>query len=1079
MKLIKAFIIPLVLIVVCGFLLRSAYVEVKNRSIDQLNNQQLVMAETAARGIESFFEHYAELLTQLSKMNQIASVDEQGRQLMQILYLTHASEIKGVTRVDASGRIIYTYPEIHGAIGTDLSSQEHIQKIMQTHKPVVSDVFDSVQGFVTIAFHVPVFEDGVFQGSLAVLIPFDQLSRKYLAPIKIGKDGYAWIISRKGVELYCPVPGHTGKSVFENCKDFPMILSMAREMVKGDRGTTTYFFDRVRGETVESQKKQATYVPVHLADTFWSIVVATPEDEALQIIQGFKDRWFLIIGLLMLITIVWTSYALRAFKILKEAEKRKQAEEALRESEEHFKAMFEMASIGMAQADPKTGQWLRVNQKMCEITGYPPGEILAMRIPEITHPDDRERDWEAFENVVSSKSKDYRLETRYIRKDGTPVWVNVNMTVIRDNDGQPVHTMATIEDITERKRAEEAIARERTFSEDIINSLPGIFYMYDDKGKLVRWNKKHEEATGYSSEEMLGMYVLDWFSEEHKQHILSRVQSVFAEGESLAEAPLLIKNGSQIPYFFTGRMATLDGKQYLLGVGVDITERKRSEAERTLLATAVEQAEVNVLVTDHRRTILYINPAFERSSGYRLEDLQGRKLRDLRSAQHDDEFYRNMKEILDRGEVWMGAIINKGKDGGDFEIEGTISPIRDASGAITHFVAAGRNMSRFRKLERELHQAQKMESVGRLAGGVAHDFNNMLGVILGHAELALLQVDSAQPAYVNLHEIQKAAHRSAKLVRQLLAFARKQTISPKVLDINETVESMLSMVRRLIGEDIELLWKPGIDVWSVKVDPTQIDQILANLCVNARDAIAGVGKVVIETGNVSFDETSYREHAEVPPGDFVLLAVNDTGCGMEKQVLDKLFEPFFTTKEVGKGTGLGLATVYGIVKQNNGFIEVQSEPGRGTTFRIYLPRTDTPAREEQPSQHQKKNLTGTETVLLVEDEVSLLELGKITLEHHGYQVLATRHPAEALNLVKNYPGRIDLLITDVIMPAMNGKELAERLSAVKLGIRSIFMSGYTSDVIAQHGVLDEGVHFLQKPFSVKSMVEKVREVLDT
>lgn len=727
-------------------------------------------------------------------------------------------------------------------------------------------------------------------------------------------------------------------------------------------------------------------------------------------------------------------------------------------------------------AKDKEGRYLLFNQEGARLLGKRPQEVIGRDDTGI-FPPELAAAVMANDRKVMKENRTVTFEEDLITAEGSITFLSTKGPLY-DASGKVIGSFGISHNITERRRAEESIAKERTLSEDIINSLPGIFYIYDESFKLIRWNKKHEEVTGYSPDELQGRFILDWFSEEYKPHILSRVQSVFAEGESSAEATLLVKGGSQIPYFFSGRMATLDGKRCLIGVGIDITERKRSDAERTLLATAVEQAEENVLVTDYRRTIIYINPAFERSSGYSLDELRGKKLRDLRSARHDDAFYRKMKEVLDRGETWMGVIINRGKDGRDFEIEGTISPIRDATGAVTHFVAAGRNMSRLRKLERELYQAQKMESVGRLAGGVAHDFNNMLGVIIGHADLALLELGPTQPLYANLQEILKAAQRSANLVRQLLAFARKQTISPRVLDINETVESMLSMVRRLIGEDIELRWKPGVGVWPVKIDPTQIDQILANLCVNARDAIAGVGSVLIETSNVSLGDSHSRGHPEAPQGDHVLLTVADTGCGMEKPVLEKLFEPFFTTKEVNKGTGLGLATVYGIVKQNHGLIEVQSEPGQGTAFRIYFPRTYLPTREEQPSPDIFENLDGTETVLLVEDDESLLELAKRTLERHGYRVLSAHHPTEALNQARAYPGPIDLLVTDVIMPAMNGKQLKEQLGAFKSGFRCIFMSGYTSDVIAEQDILDEGVDFLQKPFSVQELSAKVREILD-
>ncbi|HRD50833.1 MAG: GAF domain-containing protein [Candidatus Competibacter sp.] len=380
-------------------------------------------------------------------------------------------------------------------------------------------------------------------------------------------------------------------------------------------------------------------------------------------------------------------------------------------------------------------------------------------------------------------------------------------------------------------------------------------------------------------------------------------------------------------------------------------------------------------------------------------------------------------------------------------------------------------------LEAQLHQARKMEAVGRLAGGVAHDFNNMLAVIAGHADLALEQTAPDSALHADLLVIQEAAQRSADLTRQLLAFARKQTIAPQALDLNDTIAGMLKMLRRLISEDMELLWKPAGSLWRVNMDPAQIDQILANLVVNARDAIAGVGKITIETGQAEFDETYCETHPDFIPGYYVLLAVSDNGCGMDQEILAQLFDPFFTTKPQGRGTGLGLATVYGIVKQNHGFIHVYSEPGKGTTFKIYLPRHESDPISARRVPASAVAPTGSETVLLVEDEEALLKLGKILLERLGYTVLAADGPNQALQRVETYAGPIHLLLTDVIMPDMNGRDLWQRLSALRPGLKCLFMSGYTANVIAHHGVLDEGVHFLQKPFSNKALATKLREAL--
>ncbi|MFW6180864.1 MAG: ATP-binding protein, partial [Spirochaetota bacterium] len=381
------------------------------------------------------------------------------------------------------------------------------------------------------------------------------------------------------------------------------------------------------------------------------------------------------------------------------------------------------------------------------------------------------------------------------------------------------------------------------------------------------------------------------------------------------------------------------------------------------------------------------------------------------------------------------------------------------------------------ELEQQYRQAQKMEAVGRLAGGVAHDFNNMLSVILGHAELELMRSGLSGHVRESLMEIQKAAENSAQLTRQLLAFARRQTVEPRVLDLNETVEGILKMLRRLMGEDIELAWLPGAGLWAVKVDPAQVDQVLANLCVNARDAIKGVGKVTIETGNAVFDEGYCRVHAESRPGEYVMLGVSDTGCGMDRETREHLFEPFFTTKGVGEGTGLGLATVYGIVKQNEGFINVYSEPGQGTIFRIYFPRC-TGAQETEDAKGGEGVPRGSgETVLLVEDEPAILELGRVMLEQLGYRVVAAGTPDEALERAGVQEEDIRLLVTDVVMPHMNGRELAERLRERRPGLKCLFLSGYTADIIARHGVLEEGVHFIQKPFTMTELAMQVRAAL--
>ncbi len=725
------------------------------------------------------------------------------------------------------------------------------------------------------------------------------------------------------------------------------------------------------------------------------------------------------------------------------------------------------------------GIYLGCNSAFETCAGLPKSEIKGKTVYDIFRPEFSGARWKA-ELALSYTSGNPQFEGVVRYGDGS--LHDVLFTKTKLCAGNFTGAVGVIQDITERKKAEKILESSEARLRQIIDLVPHWIFVRDWDGDYILANRAVAESCDTTVNGLIGKCLADFHvNEEESRRALEDDREVMASGESRcipeetytdSQGNLHFLQTTKVPF-----QTSDENVRAVLGVAIDITERKKGEAQARLLASAVEQADENILVTDNRRTIIYINPAFEGSSGYLDKELKGKKLSFLRSQRHDDLFYRNMKQTLDGGRVWVGIIFNKARDGTDFEIEGTISPIRDGSGAITHYLAVGRNMRRFRKLEKQLNQAQKMESVGRLAGGVAHDFNNMLSVIAGQTELALLEVNSDQPAYNRLQEVLKASQRSADLVRQLLAFARKQTISPRVLDINETVESMLMMVRRLIGEDIELQWDPGLNLWPVKMDPSQIDQILANLCVNSRDAITGVGRITISTRNFECDESYCRDHEGFFPGQFVMLAVSDTGTGMDSPTRERIFEPFFTTKKVGSGTGLGLSTVYGIIEQNNGLVDVQSSPGLGTTFGIYLPRT---AREPLPKcdSEPRKRIKGSETVLLVEDEEVLLDLGTTVLQLNGYTVLSANRPTQALEMAKNYPDPIHLLITDVIMPEMNGKEVRDKLAEIKPGIKSIYMSGYTAEVIASHGVLDETINFLQKPFTVQGLLEKIRQVLD-
>ena len=635
-------------------------------------------------------------------------------------------------------------------------------------------------------------------------------------------------------------------------------------------------------------------------------------------------------------------------------------------------------------------------------------------------------------------------------------------------------------EITERKREAEILVESEARFRLLYQNSPVGYHSLDAQGNILDINKQWLTELGYTREEVIGRWFGDFLAGDGPGLFRQRFETFKSAGEIHGvEFDIKHKNGSIISVSFEGRIGRDAHNAFSRThcVFINITERRRAAAELHTLA-AHQQALLSaipdiIMEVDINKVYTWAN-----QPGY---DFFGRDVIGKEAGfyfEGEQSVYDTVQPLFKGSEdtIYLESWQRR-RDGQKRLLAWWCRVIKDQEGNATGALSTARDITDLKTLEGQLRQAQKMESVGRLAGGVAHDFNNMLMVIIGYTEMVMGQVDPELPIFKDLQEILDAAKRSASLTRQLLAFARKQVISPVVLDINETISSMLKLLRQIIGEDIDLAWKPGLDVWPVKMDPAQIDQMLANLLVNAKDAIGGVGSVTIETGNIEFDERYCEGNAGFVPGKYVMMAVSDTGGGMDKHILDHIFEPFFTTKEVGKGTGLGLATLYGIVKQNNGFINVYSEPGQGTTFKIYLPRTDTGLAEKTVATADK-NLRGTETVLLVEDEESILNLGASILAQHGYTVLSAKSPLEALALAKHHDGPVHLLVTDVVMPRMNGKELQKKLCAIRPGIKSLYMSGYTANAIAHHGVLDKGVYFLQKPFSVMAMAEKVREVLD-
>ena len=641
--------------------------------------------------------------------------------------------------------------------------------------------------------------------------------------------------------------------------------------------------------------------------------------------------------------------------------KRSQLEDLLEESEFRYRCLFETADDGILLLEKRELKIHDANPTIMAMLDYSNEELIGKDMKDIGFSDDIG----TFQEIMQVLNKDGILHCKDVavqNKAGQVINTDIYMT------DRAILVQCNIRDITERKKAEKSLKESEENFRILFDNAPDLIVSFNSEGNFLNLNKKFEEESGYSREEMIGksVFTSGILTESSVNMSIPYFEELLAGKKwALLEVEGVTKGGSKIPYELMAVPIKKDGKIVAVQATLrNITERKQADQEKE-------------------------------------------------------------------------------------------------------------------KLKAQFLQAQKMEAIGTLAGGVAHDFNNLLTAILGYAELSLMGLGKDDSLRENIEEIKKAGNSAASLTRQLLAFSRKQIVQPKVIDLNEFLSGM-KMLGRLLSEDIELLTIPEPALWPVKTDPGQMEQIIMNLAVNARDAMPMGGNLTIETANMDLDENYFREHGirEEQPGSYVILAVSDTGSGMDKETQEHIFEPFFTTKELGKGTGLGLSTVYGIVKQNNGFIWVYSEPGQGTTFKVYLPKVEGDTGPEEKERAPIEDLDGSETVLIVEDDGSLRKLARTILKEKGYKVLEAENGEEALKVSEAHDGMIDLMITDVVMPKMGGKEIAERLQPLYPQMKVIYMSGYTDNAIVHHGVLAPGLNFLEKPFSPKVLARKVREVLD-
>lgn len=773
---------------------------------------------------------------------------------------------------------------------------------------------------------------------------------------------------------------------------------------------------------------------------------------------------------------------------------RKRTEDVAQDSDKKYRDIFEDAPIGIFQTTSE-GRFLSVNPEYARLAGYSSPSEMIEQITDIAaqlyvRPEERIR----YKELLKRKRRLINFEIELKRRDGSTFWASFNTKALQNPDGTFVYDGFLV-DISDRVLAEQALGKERERLAYIIEGTNvGTWEWNVQTGETV-FNERWAEIIGYTLDEIAPVSIKTWIRFSHPED-LQQSEALLAKhftGELdyyECECRMRHRDGTWVWVLDRGKVSqwNTDGQPLMMsGTHQDITNRKRAEValreseERFQKAFIASPAPLVIAEIDTGR-IIDVNDRWIRMIGYDRQEQIGRTSTELGMWMNPGVRDRFVRKLEVHGRFKNEPVEFRNKTGRTVHALWSAELVTMAGkkvilGMLYDESERKAHEKERAKLQQQLTQAQKMESIGRLAGGVAHDYNNMLSIIVGYTEMLMEKVRPENPLHADLIGILKAAQRSSDITRQLLAFARKQTIDPKVIDLNAVVESMLRMLRRLIGEDIDLAWLPARRLWTVKIDPSQIDQILANLCVNARDAIGGVGKVTIETANISIDSAYCEIHQGFMPGDFLMLAVSDNGRGMDEEIREKIFEPFFSTKGLTEGTGLGLATVYGIVKQNNGFINVYSEPGKGTIFKIYLPRHIGDVPRMIAANRTLTPKGNGETLLLVEDEPSILQMAEIMLKRIGYEVLSAGTPSQALAIAKKQAGNIDLLMTDVVMPEMSGRHLAQEIHSLCPKARTLFMSGYTANVIAHNGVLDEGVNFIQKPFSLHELGEKVAAVL--
>jgi PAS domain S-box-containing protein len=765
-------------------------------------------------------------------------------------------------------------------------------------------------------------------------------------------------------------------------------------------------------------------------------------------------------------------------------EKTAQIKEQIKQEEDlesRYRDLFENANDLFLTLDLQ-GRCTSLNGSAERFFGYTRQEALGMNIADVVVPGQVEMVRGRLHTLLNGRTPE-TIELKVAQRSKKIAIIEINARVFH-KDGQPVGFQAIGRDVTERTQFAQALERERNLLRILIDHMPDAVFVKDSQERFLITNKAYGRMRGNeAAEAYIGKTVFDLFPKEmadrfHQDDllILKQEKSFFNHEEKTIDAQ------GDSRWLVTTKVPLKDSQNQIIGlVGIsrDITEQKEKENRLRQLSSAVEQSQASIVITDTKGNIEYVNPKFTEKTGFTLDAVRGKNMSDIGLISSKESVPGDLWTVMSADKEWKGELQNRKADGQLFWESAHISPIKNAAGETTHFLGIYEDITERRSLEAQLRQAQKMESVGQLAAGVAHDFNNLLTVIQGHAEMLRADPAARSENREALEEITGAVKRAANLTRQLLLFSRKQAMQPQALDLSQSIADLGKMLQRLLGEHIEMHISCQSDGALISGDPGMVEQVIVNLCVNARDAMPHGGLLTLETKLVEFAERTLLPHAEARPGRFLCLSVSDTGHGMDEKTLSRIFEPFFTTKPKGKGTGLGLATVYGIVKQHQGWVDVLSAPGKGTTFRIYFPVAEKTVKVAQTGSSAGKMRGGSECILVVEDEDALRLMVRLVLKRKGYRVICASSGLEALKLWKDCAQEVDILLTDMVMPhGMTGRQLAEQLLSERPSLRVVYTSGYSVDLMASGQKFQEDFNFLPKPYRPEDLVKIVRSCLD-